>query len=241
MENHSRGFDLKSLLYGLVMLAFAACSQNDGGTTATETTATAATETTATQPATETTASAAPAAEQETPMSEYENKVVELHTTEGEIHLRFFPDVAPNHVKNFIDLSKSGFYDGTKFHRVIAGFMIQGGDPNTKTGGPNTWGIGGSGRNVKAEFNNVSHKRGILSMARSQMPDSASSQFFIVVADSKFLDKNYTVFGQVTKGMDVADKIVEGAKGSERPAEPVTITKAVVREATDAEKGPTPQ
>ncbi len=224
------------------MLAFAACSQNDGTTTTTtETTATAASDTTATQPATETTASAAPAAGEEKSMSDYENKVVELHTTAGEIHLRFFPDVAPGHVKNFIDLAQSGFYDGTKFHRVIAGFMIQGGDPNTKAGNPSTWGIGGSGRNVKAEFNTVSHKRGILSMARSQMPDSASSQFFIVVADSPFLDRNYTVFGQVTKGMDVADKIVDSAKGSERPAEPVTITKAVVRDATDTEKGPTPK
>ena len=242
LYKRSRGFTLKPLLYGLVMLAFAACSQNDGTTTTTtETTATAASDTTATQPATETTASAAPAAGEEKSMSDYENKVVELHTTAGEIHLRFFPDVAPGHVKNFIDLAQSGFYDGTKFHRVIAGFMIQGGDPNTKAGNPSTWGIGGSGRNVKAEFNTVSHKRGILSMARSQMPDSASSQFFIVVADSPFLDRNYTVFGQVTKGMDVADKIVDSAKGSERPAEPVTITKAVVRDATDTEKGPTPK
>ncbi|HEX7831663.1 MAG TPA: peptidylprolyl isomerase [Thermoanaerobaculia bacterium] len=175
-------------------------------------------------------------------MSSYENKVVELHTTAGEIDIRFFPDVAPNHVKNFIDLANKGFYNGTKFHRVIPGFMIQGGDPNTISGNPATWGTGGSPNNVKAEFNTVSHKRGIVSMARSQSPDSASSQFFIVVADSTFLDRQYSVFGQVTKGMDVADKIVNAPKGAQdRPNEPVTITKAVVRDATDAEKGPTPK
>ena len=222
------------------MLALAACSQTDGSTSTTETTATAASETTATQPATETTASAP--AEQEKPMSEYENKVVELHTTAGQIDIRFFPDVAPKHVKNFIDLASSGFYNDTKFHRVIPGFMIQGGDPNTKAGSPATWGIGGSGKNVGAEFNTVSHKRGIVSMARSQMPDSASSQFFIVVADSPFLDRQYSVFGQVTKGMDVADKIVNAPRGAQdRPNDPVTINKAVVRDATDAEKGPAPK
>lgn len=227
------------------MLAAVACSGTDSATTSSDTTATVATETTASQPApTETPmTSAAPAAEQEEKsMSSYENKVVELHTTAGEIDIRFFPDVAPNHVKNFIDLANKGFYNGTKFHRVIPGFMIQGGDPNTISGNPATWGTGGSPNNVKAEFNTVSHKRGIVSMARSQSPDSASSQFFIVVADSTFLDRQYSVFGQVTKGMDVADKIVNAPKGAQdRPNEPVTITKAVVRDATDAEKGPTPK
>ena len=99
-------------------------------------------------------------------MSAYQNKVAELHTSAGEIDIRFFPDVAPNHVKNFIDLAEKGFYNGTKFHRVIPGFMIQGGDPNTVSGSPSTWGTGGSGKNVAAEFNSVSHKRGIVSMAR---------------------------------------------------------------------------
>ncbi|HUP59896.1 MAG TPA: peptidylprolyl isomerase [Thermoanaerobaculia bacterium] len=173
-------------------------------------------------------------------MSEYTNKVAELHTTAGDIHIRFFPDVAPNHVKNFIDLAQQGFYDGTKFHRVIPGFMIQGGDPNTKTGEPGTWGIGSNrDKNVKAEFNNISHKRGIVSMARAQNPDSASSQFFIVVADSTFLDKQYSVFGEVTKGMDVADKIVSAPKGAaDRPNNPTTITNITIRDAKPEETGP---
>lgn len=174
-------------------------------------------------------------------MSQYENKVVELHTGAGQIDIRFFPDVAPNHVKNFIDLAEKGFYTGTKFHRVVQGFMIQGGDPNTKAGDPRMWGTGGSGTNVKAEFNSVPHKRGIVSMARSNHPDSASSQFFIVVADSGFLDNNYTVFGQVTKGMDVADKIVSAPSANERPATPVTIDKVVVRDARADEQGPAPK
>jgi peptidyl-prolyl cis-trans isomerase B (cyclophilin B) len=175
-------------------------------------------------------------------MSDYKDKVAEIHTSAGEIDIRFFPDVAPNHVKNFIDLAESGFYNGTKFHRVIPGFMIQGGDPNTKTPNTSSWGMGGSGKNVKAEFNNVSHKRGIVSMARSNDPNSASSQFFIVVKDSTFLDKQYTVFGQVTKGMDVADKIVSAARNAQdRPDSPVSITSIKIRPATDAEKGPAPQ
>ena len=175
-------------------------------------------------------------------MTDYKDKVAELHTSAGEIDIRFFPDVAPNHVKNFIDLAQQGFYNGTKFHRVIPGFMIQGGDPNTKAGDPSMWGTGGSGTNVKAEFNRVPHKRGIVSMARSQHPDSASSQFFIVVADSPFLDNQYTVFGQVTKGMDVADKIVSAPKGAnDRPNNPTSIDKIVIRDAREDEKGPTPK
>src|SRR5204862_1623005 len=186
------------------------------------TTASTGTQATATQP---------PAA-QEKPASYYENKVAELHTTAGEIDIRFFPDVAPNHVKNFIDLAEQGFYNGTKFHRIIPGFMIQGGDPNTIAGNPSTWGVGGSGKNVNAEFNAVSHKRGIVSMARSNDPNSASSQFFIVVKNSNFLDRQYTVFGQVTKGMDIADKIVAAPRdGNDRPANPTAIEKFVIREA----------
>ncbi|MEK6545062.1 MAG: peptidylprolyl isomerase [Nitrospinota bacterium] len=131
-----------------------------------------------------------------------------IETKFGNIEIKFFPEVAPNHVRNFIKLAKDGVYNGTIFHRVIAGFMIQGGDPNTKGPNKETYGMGGPGYTVKAEFNNISHKRGILSMARAMDPDSAGSQFFIVVADSTFLDKQYTVFGEVTKGMEVADKIV---------------------------------
>lgn len=131
-----------------------------------------------------------------------------IETKYGEIELKFFPNLAPGHVDNFVKLAREGFYDGTIFHRVIPGFMIQGGDPNTK--GPNqmSYGTGGPGYTIKAEFNEKSHKRGILSMARANDPNSAGSQFFIVVKDSPFLDRQYTVFGEVVKGMEVADKIV---------------------------------
>ena len=132
-----------------------------------------------------------------------------IETSFGNIELKFFPDVAPNHVNNFIELSKKGFYDGTLFHRVIPGFMIQGGDPNSKEEDRSRHGTGSPGYTLKAEFNDRPHKRGILSMARSANPDSAGSQFYICVADANFLDGKYTVFGEVVSGMDVADKIVE--------------------------------
>lgn len=131
-----------------------------------------------------------------------------IETKFGSIELRFFPDVAPNHVSNFIELAKKGFYDGTTFHRVIPGFMIQGGDPNSKNPDKSKHGMGGPGYALKAEFNNKPHKRGTLSMARAANPDSAGSQFFICVADAPFLDRQYTVFGEAVSGMDVADKIV---------------------------------
>ncbi|HXX81988.1 MAG TPA: peptidylprolyl isomerase [Thermodesulfovibrionales bacterium] len=131
-----------------------------------------------------------------------------IETKFGTIELKFFPDVAPNHVNNFIELAKKGFYDGTTFHRVIPGFMIQGGDPNSKDPDKSKHGMGGPGYTLKAEFNDKPHKRGTLSMARSANPDSAGSQFFICVADAPFLNKQYTVFGEVVSGMDVADKIV---------------------------------
>jgi peptidyl-prolyl cis-trans isomerase B (cyclophilin B) len=131
-----------------------------------------------------------------------------IETKFGNITLKFFPDVAPGHVKNFIDLAKKGFYDGTTFHRVIPGFMIQGGDPNSKNPDKSTHGMGGPGYTIKAEFNDRPHKRGTLSMARAQNPDSAGSQFFICVKDAPFLDRQYTVFGEVESGMDVVDKIV---------------------------------
>ncbi len=131
-----------------------------------------------------------------------------IETKFGNIELKFFPDVAPNHVNNFIELAKKGFYDGTTFHRVIPGFMIQGGDPNSKNPDKATHGTGGPGYTVKAEFSSRPHKRGTLSMARAADPNSAGSQFFICVADASFLDRQYTVFGEVATGMDVADKIV---------------------------------
>jgi peptidyl-prolyl cis-trans isomerase B (cyclophilin B) len=131
-----------------------------------------------------------------------------IETRFGNIEFKFFPDVAPNHVSNIIELAKKGFYDGTTFHRVIPRFMIQGGDPNSKNPDRSKHGMGGPGFTMKAEFNDKPHKRGILSMARAAQPDSAGSQFFICVADSYFLDKQYTVFGEVKSGMDVVDKIV---------------------------------
>lgn len=230
----------KLITVALLALAMSCAPANDKNTgTQTESTATEATAATASQPAP---VPAAQPAEQEKPMSYYESKIAELHTSLGEIDLRFFPEIAPNHVKNFIDLSEKGFYNGTKFHRVIEGFVIQGGDPNTVSGPRSTWGTGGSGKNVPAEFNKIHHSRGILSMARSNDPNSASSQFFICVADVPSLDNKYTVFGDVTKGMDVVDKIVAASKGQENPSEPVTLEKVVVREAKTAEeKAPAPK
>ena len=131
-----------------------------------------------------------------------------INTNLGIIQFELLPDIAPETVRNFIKLAKSEFYVGTLFHRVIPKFMIQGGDPNTKESDKSVWGTGGPGYNIKAEFNSRSHLRGIVSMARSSDPDSAGSQFFIVSSDSTFLDRQYTVFGQVTDGIDVVDKIV---------------------------------
>jgi len=137
-----------------------------------------------------------------------ETKAV-IETKFGNITLKFYPDVAPGHVKNFIDLAKKGVYDNTVFHRVIPGFMIQGGDPTSKDPAKRrAYGTGGPGYTIKAEFNAKPHKRGVLSMARSQSPDSAGSQFFICVKDANFLDRQYTAFGEVESGIAVADKIV---------------------------------
>jgi len=155
---------------------------------------------------------------------------VDLETTAGTITLEFFPDKAPNHVRNFIELASAGFYDGTNFHRVIPGFMIQGGDPNTKSGPRDTWGMGGSPKTINAEFNDTHHARGILSAARTNDPNSASSQFFICVADAGHLDGQYTAFGKVQSGMDVVDTIVNGKTYGEQPVEPVIIKKARVKE-----------
>jgi peptidyl-prolyl cis-trans isomerase B (cyclophilin B) len=138
-----------------------------------------------------------------------------IETKFGEIELEFLDDKAPGHVKNFLDLARKGLYDGTTFHRVIPGFMIQGGDPNTKDAtNRSTHGFGGPGFTIKAEFNDTAHKRGVLSMARGPNPDSAGSQFFICVADSAFLDRQYSAFGRVVRGLDVADKIVGSPRDS---------------------------
>ena len=159
-----------------------------------------------------------------------------IKTKFGDIHIKLNPEVAPNHVKNFIQLSKSGFYNGTIFHRVIPGFMIQGGDPNTKNslrkdtygqGGPKD--VNGNPILLKAEFSDTLHKRGTVSMARASEPDTAGSQFFIVVEQSPFLDRKYTVFGEVVKGLGVADKIVGVAKNDrDLPNERIEMTVTIV-------------
>ena len=140
------------------------------------------------------------------------NEVAVFKTSEGEMVAEFWPDVAPKTVENFKKLAKQGFYDGTAFHRVIKGFMIQGGDPLTKDEKNEArWGTGDPGYKIKAEFNNRSHKRGVLSMARSNHPDSAGSQFFICHGDPAFLDGQYTTFGKLIKGDEVLEKIATTA------------------------------
>ncbi len=152
-----------------------------------------------------------------------------LETTFGSITLKFFPDVAPGHVKNFFDLATKGFYDNTTFHRVVPGFMIQGGDPNSKDANKSKHGTGGPGYTIKAEFNARPHKRGTVSMARAASPDSAGSQFFICVKDSSFLDRQYTVFGEVESGLEVVDKIVAVPRdGNDNPNERVEMKVKIV-------------
>ena len=152
-----------------------------------------------------------------------------IETKFGNIELKFFPDVAPNHVDNFINLARAGFYDETVFHRVIPGFMIQGGDPNSKNHDKSSHGMGGPDHKVKAEFSDKPHKRGVVSMARSGHPDSAGSQFFICVADANFLDGQYSVFGEVTSGMEVVDKIVSQPRDArDNPDERVEMKVKIV-------------
>ncbi len=153
-----------------------------------------------------------------------------IETSFGNISFKLISELAPETVRNFEKLAKDGFYDGTLFHRVIPGFMIQGGDPNTKTDNKGSWGQGGPGYNIKAEFSSRSHLRGIVSMARSQDPDSAGSQFFIVTADSTFLYRQYTVFGIVVEGMDVADKILSLKRdGNDCPLEKTQMISVTVK------------
>ena len=156
--------------------------------------------------------------------------VAVVETKFGKMVIEFYSKDAPKTVANFIKLAKEGYYNGTTFHRVIPGFMIQGGDPNTKDlTKPETYGQGGPSQRLKAEFNDMPHRRGILSMARTSDPNSAGSQFFIVVKDSNFLDGQYTVFGEVVKGMEVADKIVSLPKNSrDLPTERAEMTVVVV-------------
>lgn len=152
-------------------------------------------------------------------------KTAIISTKLGSITIRLLPEIAPKHVESFIKLTGQGFYNGTTFHRVIPGFMIQGGDPNSKDAKNRmSHGTGGPGYTIDAEFSDKPHKRGIVSMARSSNPNSAGSQFFIVVADAPHLDGQYSVFGEVIDGMDVADKIVAVARDPrDNPVEPIEI------------------
>lgn len=150
----------------------------------------------------------APAAAATTTNKPAGDEVAVIKTSEGDMVISFWTDAAPKTIANFKKLAKSGFYDGTCFHRVIKGFMIQGGDPLTKDPAKEAqWGQGGPGYSIDAEFNNHSHVRGVISMARSNDPNSAGSQFFICHGDPTFLDHNYTTFGKLIKGDDVLEKI----------------------------------
>jgi cyclophilin family peptidyl-prolyl cis-trans isomerase len=147
-----------------------------------------------------------------------------IDTTAGEIKLELYPKDAPHHVNSWVFLARDGFYDGVIFHRVIPGFMSQGGDP-TGTGS------GGPGYKLKQEFNARSHKRGVLSMARTNDPNSAGSQFFLMHEDSPFLDKQYTAFGMITSGIETVDKIVSAPRdGNDRPKNPTKINKITIEE-----------
>ncbi|MFQ5991690.1 MAG: peptidylprolyl isomerase [Nitrospiraceae bacterium] len=163
---------------------------------------------------------------------EKKNPRAVISTTFGEIHLKFYPDEAPRHVDNFMSLAKMGFYDGTTFHRVIPGFMIQGGDPLSKKPDRNLHGTGEPGYWMTPEPNDRPHKRGAISMAKMPRESNSTrdfndngSQFFICVADSSGLDRMYTVFGEVVRGLDVLDKIVAVARDErDNPLEPVPMT-----------------
>jgi cyclophilin family peptidyl-prolyl cis-trans isomerase len=163
-----------------------------------------------------------------------DSEIAVLDTSMGQITFEFFPNAAPKHVENFKALARKGFYDGVKFHRVIKGFMIQGGDPNSKGNDPSVYGSGNSGTMLKQEFNSISHKRGIVSMARrGDSVDSASCQFFIMHADRPELDNQYTVFGRVISGMDVVDKIAATPTGArDIPVTPVVIKKVTIEKRT---------
>src|SRR5258708_4540271 len=143
-----------------------------------------------------------------------------IKTSAGEIRVELWPDVAPKTVENFKTLAQKGFYDGTAFHRIVKGFMIQGGDPLTKDlSREDEWGTGGPGHKVKAEFNERSHTRGVISRARSSDPNSAGSQFFICLGDAKFLDRQYTAFGKLVKGDEELGKIGDSPTTTSRGCE----------------------
>ena len=157
------------------------------------------------------------------------DEVAVIQTRLGEIVLEFFPDVAPQHVDNFKKLARAGFYDGITFHRVIPGYIIQGGDPNSRDDDRKNDGQGGPGYTIPAEFNDRPHLRGTLSMARGQDPNSAGSQFFICLRPAPLLDGKYTVFGQVIKGIDVVDRIANVPRDiRDNPLEPIPMEKVTI-------------
>src|ERR1041385_7087028 len=161
-----------------------------------------------------------------------------IKTCEGEMMVELWPDVAPGHVENFKRLATQGFYDGTCFHRVIKGFMIQGGDPLTKDEtNNNRWGTGGPGYFINAEFNNQPHVRGVLSMARANDPNSAGSQFFICHGDPRFLDRQYTAFGKLIKGDDVLERIATApTQADDRPVKRINVQKIMIVGAESTER-----
>jgi len=168
--------------------------------------------------------------ETKTPMNS-SNEVAVIKTSEGDMVVQFWPDAAPNTVENFKKLARQGFYDGTIFHRIVKGFMIQGGDPNSKDPAKeNSYGEGGPGYNIKAEFNDHAHDRGVISMARGPDPDSGGSQFFICLAPVHRLDHQYTTFGKLIKGQDVLEKIGDTPVTRNSMGEPSKPTKRVVIE-----------
>lgn len=167
--------------------------------------------------------------EPQIPMNKNITELAVINTTEGAMTIEFWSDVAPKTVENFKKLAKSGFYDGTCFHRIIRGFMIQGGDPKTRDLSLEAeWGTGGPGYTIKAEFNKKPHVRGVISMARAMHPDSAGSQFFICHGDARFLDEQYTAFGKLVKGDDVLEKIattpcVSSGRENSKPTKRIEI------------------
>ena len=168
--------------------------------------------------------------EEKTPMNS-SNEVAVIKTSEGDMVVQFWTDAAPDTIENFKKLARQGFYDGTIFHRIVKEFMIQGGDPNSKDPAKeNSYGQGGPGYNIKAEFNNHSHDRGVVSMARGPDPDSAGSQFFICLAPVHRLDHQYTTFGKLIKGQDVLEKIGDIPVTRNSMGEPSKPTKRVVIE-----------
>jgi peptidyl-prolyl cis-trans isomerase B (cyclophilin B) len=167
----------------------------------------------------------------ESPTMNASNEVAVIKTSEGEMVVQFWTDAAPNTIENFKKLAREGFYDGTIFHRIVKGFMIQGGDPNSKDPAKeNSYGEGGPSYKIKAEFNDHSHERGVLSMARSSDPDSAGSQFFICLAPVRRLDHQYTTFGKLIKGADVLEKIGDTPVTRNNSGETSKPTKRVVIE-----------